>query len=256
MFLTKKALSVALLSTVATAIASVSYAGSAHALGMTYSSGNYRDANVKDQGAFATGVNKAGYETFDFNNSSVPGNSKVKYSFSNNNTYSTTAYSQQTGIYSDVWAPAGVKAEVNKSNYLAVFQGNNTIVEALGGKVFNYFGFDAGALSGGNTIEFFKAGNSIKKLTYEIMNSLATVSASQHGGEKNAFFEIFSEGESDNFDKIVLSQVGGGGFETDNHTFRISKGAYTTSVPEPGVVLGLATVGGMLLRNRKKQKTA
>jgi hypothetical protein len=30
----------------------------------------------------------------------------------------------------------------------------------------------------------------------------------------------------------------------------------TTSVPEPGVVLGLATVGGILLRNRKKQKTA
>ncbi|BAZ41501.1 hypothetical protein NIES4101_74670 [Calothrix sp. NIES-4101] len=253
MLLAKKALSLALISTAATAIASVSYTGSAQALSMTYNSGTYRDASIKNEGAFSTEVNKTGYETFDFNNGAVPGNDKVKYSFSNGS-YSTTAYSGQTGIYSDMWAPAGVKAEVNDSKYLAVFQGNNTIIEALGGKVFNYFGFDAGALSGGNTIEFFKAGTLVKQLTYEMMNSLATVSATQHGGQKNAFFEIFSTSELDNFDKIVLSQVGGGGFETDNHTFRVGKGAY--SIPEPGVVFGLATVSGMFLRSRKKQKTA
>jgi hypothetical protein len=271
MLLAKKVFSIALLSTVATAIATVSNAGSAHALGMTYSSGTYRDANVTNEGSFSAGVNQEGYETFDFNkvkNGELPGNDKVKYSYSGSNT--------QTGIITldnpeIQWAPAGVKGEKNTSQYSQVFKGKNLIVEtAKKGDTFNYFGLNLGALSIGNTLQFFNGGNAVSlnykdskgiaqvasTLTFDILTKLAPTTAQQHGGQTNGFFEFFSTGFSDNFDKIVISQLDGGGFETDNHTFRLGKGSYTASVPEPGVVLGLASIGGMLLRNRKKQKTA
>ncbi len=245
----KKALTIAALS----AVASVSYAGSAHAIGFTYSAGAYRDAQT-NQGAFSENVNNSGYTTYDFDNGKVPGNDQIKYTFSSGD-YSTTANST-TGIYSDVWAPSGVKGEENNSNYLAVFSNSSVSIQATGGKTFNYFGFDAGALSSGNTIQFFNGDKKLLELDYDAMTKDAPVAASQHGGQKNGFFEFFSQSNNDNFDKIVLSQVGGGGFESDNHTFRIDTGAHTTSVPEPGVVLGLVGVGGMFLRKRKIHKTA
>lgn len=247
----KKALTIAALSVVA----SVSYAGSAHALGFTYNAGTFRTPGVTNQGAFSNNVNEQGYTTLDFNNAALPGNDKVQYSFSNGS-ISTTAGSRQTGIYADQWAPSGVTGEVNNSKYLAVFTGNDAIIEAKGGKKFNYFGLNLGALSIGNTLKFFNGANLVRELTYDLMTTLAPVTATQHGGQKNGFFEFFSEGDNDNFDKIVLSQTdASGGFETDNHTFRIGRGRYA-SVPEPGVVLGLVGVGGMLLRKRKSQKTA
>ena len=244
----KKALTIAALS----AVASVSYAGSAHALGFTYNAGSFRTPGVTNEGAFSNNVNQQGYTTLDFNNGAVPGNDTVKYSFSSAAPLPTPG---KTGIYSDQWAPSGVSGEENKSNYLAVFEGNDALIEAKGGKKFNYFGLNLGALSGGNTLRFFDGANLVKELTYDIMTKLAPVAATQHGGQKNGFFEFFSEGDNDNFDKIVLSQVGGGGFETDNHTFRVGTGKYT-SVPEPGIVLGLVGVGGMFLQKRKSQKTA
>ncbi|AFY99969.1 PEP-CTERM sorting domain-containing protein [Calothrix sp. PCC 6303] len=242
----KKLLSIAALS----AIVSVAQAGSAQALGLTYSSGSYRDA-ATNEGAFSNQVNNPNYTTLDFNNGGVPGNDKVKYSFSGDGSYSTTAYSGQTGIYADQWAPSGVNAEVNTSKYLAVFQGKDTIIEAVKG-TFNYFGFDAGALSVGNTIKFFNGDTLVKSMDYDEMNNLASVSASQHGGEKNAFFEIFARNKTENFNRVVLSQTTGGGFETDNHTFRVDP----ASVPEPGAILGLLAVGGMVVAKSKKQKTA
>ncbi|MBC1237893.1 PEP-CTERM sorting domain-containing protein [Nostoc sp. 2RC] len=228
-------------------IASIGYAGSAHALGFTYEAGSYRQSTVTNEGVFSSNVNSPGYTTFDFNNSQIPGNDLVKYSFSKG-TYSTTAYSGQTGIYSDVWAPSGANAEVNQTNYLAVFSDSDTIIEAQGNNTFSYFGFDAGALSVGNTLKFFNGTTLIRELTYEILNGSATVGASQHGGQKNGFFEFFSEGANDKFNKIVISQTEGGGFESDNHTFRVE------SVPEPSVTLGMLAVGGLFLRKRKNQK--
>ncbi|MBH8572481.1 PEP-CTERM sorting domain-containing protein [Nostocaceae cyanobacterium CENA369] len=229
------------------AIASFTYAGSAHAIGFTYDPGSYRQASATSEGVFSKNVNEAGYTTFDFNNGQIPGNDRVKYSFSSGS-YSSTAYSGQTGIYSDVWAPSGAHAEVNQSNYLAVFQGNDTIIESKGSDAFTYFGFDAGALSGGNTLKFFNGATLIKEFTYDMMNAAASVGASQHGGQKNGFFEFFSQDKSDTFNKIVISQTEGGGFESDNHTFRV------TSVPEPSVTIGMLAVGGLFLRKRKNQK--
>ena len=59
----------------------------------------------------------------------------------------------------------------------------------------------------------------------------------------------------DNFDKIVISQTSGGGFETDNHTFRVAKGKYVqASVPEPSIALGMLAFGGSMLLGKRKQK--
>ncbi|WP_392532677.1 PEP-CTERM sorting domain-containing protein [Nostoc sp. C117] len=239
----KKIACIAALST----ITSISYAGSAHALGFTYEAGAYRQATQTSEGVFSDNVNSAGYTTIDFNSGTIPGNDLVKYSFSKGS-YSTTAYSGQTGIYSDVWAPSGAHAEVNKSDYLAVFSDSDTIIEAQGNNTFSYFGFDAGALSVGNTLKFFNGTTLIRELTYDILNGAATVEASQHGGQKNGFFQFFSEGANDTFNKIVISQTEGGGFESDNHTFRVE------AVPEPSVSLGLLAVGGLFLYKRKNQK--
>ncbi len=247
MMFIKKIASIAALSL--SAIASISYAGSAHALTLSYDAGNYRDSAVTDQGVFSKQVNDKNYTTFDFNNGEVPIKDQVTYSFSQG-TSSTTPYSGQTGIYSDKWAPSGANAEKNLSNYLAVFQGNDAIIQSTKGNLFTYFGFDAGALSAGNTLTFFNVGKEIAKYDYSFLNNIATVAASyQNGGEKNGFFEFFSKDKNDSFDKIVISQTTGGGFESDNHTFRTAK------VPEPGVALGLLAVGGVFLRKRKNQKS-
>lgn len=244
----KKFASIAALSL--SAIASFSYAGSAHAFKLSYDAGNYRDSAVTNDGVFSKQVNDKNYTTFDFNNIKVdalPGNDQVKYSFSQGS-YSTS--SGGTGIFGDKWAPSGANAEVNASNYLAVFQGNDAIIQSTKGNLFTYFGFDAGALSAGNTLTFFNAGKEIAQYDYNFLNDKATVAASyQNNGEKNGFFEFSSENSTDRFDKIVISQGTGGGFESDNHTFRTAK------VPEPGVALGLLAVGGVFLLKRKNQKS-
>ncbi|MEM7554548.1 MAG: PEP-CTERM sorting domain-containing protein [Cyanobacteria bacterium P01_A01_bin.84] len=244
------------------AIATVAYAGSAQAAKFTYGSGAFRNDNVTNEGAFSENVNEKGYTTFDFNDGSLPGNDKVKYSYEGT--------SNRTKVTTNRWSPAGVNGEKNNSKYLQVFQGKNAVIEtAKEGDVFNYFGINLGALSAGNTLQFFNAGNAVEfnymdssgaakvatTLSYNILTALAPTTAQQHGGQTNGFFEFFSEGTTDNFDKIVISQVGGGGFETDNHTFRIGKGAHK-DVPEPSIALGmLAVSGGMLLRKRKQQKS-
>jgi hypothetical protein len=253
MMFIKKFASIAALSL--SAIASISYAGSAHALGFSYSAGAYRDSAVKNQGAFSEQVNNKGYTTLDFNDGKAPNSDGVKYTFSNGTSY--TALSGQTGIYSDKWAPSGVVGtDINNSNYLAVFSNSTVTIENTKDKVFNYFGFDAGALSGGNTLSFFKGGTLVKELTHDMMEAVAKVSSNAHGGQLNGFFEFFSEGANDNFDKIVLSQTTGGGFESDNHTFRTGTGKYDAAkVPEPGVALGLLAVGGIFLGKRKNQKS-
>ena len=264
----KKLFSIAALS----AIATVAYAGSAQAAGFTYGSGAFRDNNVTNEGSFSENVNDLGYETFDFNNSTgLPGNDKVNYSYSGNNTRGTTQV--VTLDNQEIkWAPAGVNGEKNETQYLQVFEGKSAVIEtAKEGDTFNYFGLNLGALSTGNTLEFFNAGNAVEfdyqdsngvaqtatTLTYNILTALAPTAADQHGGQTNGFFEFFSEGMDDNFDKIVISQKGGGGFETDNHTFRIGKGKYAQkSVPEPSIALGmLAFSGSMFIRKRKQKKS-
>ncbi|MBD2487975.1 PEP-CTERM sorting domain-containing protein [Aulosira sp. FACHB-615] len=238
------------------AIASVAYAGSAHAISLTYTAGAYRTPKVTNEGAFSESVNNSNFVTVDFNNvndKNFKGNDLVEYTFSQGS-YSTSPGS--TGIFNDQWAPAGVNGEVNQSKYLAVFANNSVSIKAKSGGVFNYFGLDAGALSGGNTFELLKGGVTVAKWNFEQLNKIATVVGINMNNQKNGFFEFFSDGKDDNFDEIRLSQVGGGGFESDNHTFHLGKGKFSQAqaTPEPSVTLGMLAVGGMFLYQRRRQK--
>jgi hypothetical protein len=60
------------------------------------------------------------------------------------------------------------------------------------------------------------------------------------------------------FDQIVISQSGGGGFESDNHSFHMGNKAFDfengKDVPEPGIALGLVATSGTFLFKRKKQQ--
>lgn len=254
----KKLFSIAALS----AIATVTYAGSAQAAGFTYGPGTFRDNNVTNQGAFSENVNEAGYETFDFNDGNLPGNDRVNYSFEG------TGSSEVGG--NKKWAPAGVNGEDNTSDYLQVFKGKKAVIEtAKEGDTFNYFGINLGALSGGNTLAFFNGDDAVEfnyldsdgvaqaatSLTFDLLTALAPTTGEGQEGQKNGFFEFFSQGTDDNFDRIEILQTSGGGFETDNHTFKIGKGKYA-SVPEPSIALGmLAVSGAMFLSKRKQQKS-
>lgn len=240
------------------AIASIAYAGSAQAIGFSYTPGAYRTTGVTNEGAFSQNVNTNGFTTIDFNNvtgTGFTGNSLVNYTFSGG-TYSTSI-NQKTGIINDNWAPAGVKSEINKSKYLAVFKNSSVSIKSKNGSTFNYFGLDVGALSTGNTFELLKGGVTVGKWDYKQLNDIATVVGINMNNQKNGFFEFFSKGSNDNFDEIRLSQVGGGGFESDNHTFHIGKGKFdpdAKSTPEPSMMLGMLAVGGAFLHQRRKQK--
>lgn len=253
----KKVASIIALSAIATvASTAAAHASSGFGLGVKVDDGSYRGTR-KDEGVFKH-ADDSKFLIVDFNDGKVPSVNGVKYSFSQNS-YSTQKYSGKTGIYADHWAPTGANADDNKSNYLAVFQGNDAIIELDGGKVFNYFGLNAGALSKGNTLSFFNGNTVVESFTYEMLNAMATVVSQTHSGERNGFFEFFSRNANENFNKIVISQTVGGGFETDNHVFQVGRGTFkrVTAVPEPGVVFGLLAVGGMVVgqRQNKKDKT-
>ena len=208
-------------------------------------------------GAYSEFYNQ-GATTIDFNSTTEVGNNAytfgsafATYSFQNGKSTS----SGQTVVYSDRWAPSGANGEVNNSNYLAVFSGNRVTID-LSNKL-NYFGIDWGALSGGNTFGFYNGGQLVSEFNYNDINPIAPVRASQHGGEGNGYLHFYANDGDGTFDQIVISQVGGGGFESDNHSFRMSDRAFDfengKDVPEPSMILGLVATGGAVLLKRKEQ---
>ncbi|MCV3217324.1 PEP-CTERM sorting domain-containing protein [Plectonema radiosum NIES-515] len=260
----KKFASIAALSL--SAIASFSYAESAHAVTFKVTTGIESIDGKTNQGAFSEFSKNKDVVTVDFNSGKVPTTGFAKYSFSGNN----------SGVWSDMWAPVGAKGEKNDSNYLEVFEGSNAIINLE--KNLNYFGIDWGAAHTNNTYSFFngdKLVNSFTTKDIDLAGGFAIYSALHPGSNEdgakldpttnqyiqgNGYVHFYSESNKDTFNKIVISQVGGGGFETDNHSFHAGAKGFdfengTTAVPEPGVALGLLAVGGLLLRKRKNQKS-
>ncbi|GAP94422.1 PEP-CTERM sorting domain-containing protein [Leptolyngbya sp. NIES-2104] len=221
------------------AIAALSQAGSAQAISFNITRGVAGPNGVTNQGAYSDFWKNPGTKTIDFNSGSAPTTGFARYTFENAGISSVRA---------DRWSPAGAEGEINDGSYLAVFQGGSVTIQLE--KALNYFGMNWGAISSGNVFSFFKGDRLVKSFSTEDVNPVAPVRADQHYGEGNGYLHFYADNKSDIFDRIVITQTGNGGFESDNHSFNT---ADPRKVPEPTAVLGLMAAGGALLLKRRTQ---
>jgi hypothetical protein len=240
------------------AIASFSYADAAHAMSFTMGTGTTGPKGETNQGAFTKDKNAI---TIDFNDTKNEKGKKVdgkapttgfaQYSFSNPKGTSKVA--------SNSWAPTDPTGKANASKYLQVFDNSSVTISLQ--SLTKSFGLDWGAAHPGNILSFFNGDKLIQTFTTANMGEFALYSMLHPGpnaaGAKklddgkyyqgNGYVQFFAQNSNEYFNKIVISQKGSGGFESDNHSFR--------TVPEPSLALGMLAIGGgMFLRKRKNQK--
>ena len=133
----------------------------------------------------------------------------------------------------------------------ATVQTSNVLT--MTGAATDYFGLWASSLDGGNTVAFYKGDllvDSINLTNYALDDSYkgnpSTLFLGQNAGEKYAFFNFVVTG---GFDKIVLIENGGGGFELDNVTV-----GTRAAVPEPAswalMIAGFAMIGSAMRRRK------
>jgi hypothetical protein len=225
------------------AVVTTAFAGSAQAFSFNVTTGAAGLDGATNRGAYSDLNGQPGIMNIDFNSGSVPTTGFAKYSFQNGT---------KSSVRADQWAPTSLTGERNTSKYLAVFNGDKVNIK-LDSK-FNYYGINWGAISANNTFSFYRGKNLIKTIKTQDINPLATVSAAhQNGGEKNAYVHFYADKASETFDRIEIEQssTAGGGFESDNHSFKRGSNGFTKT-PEPAAMLGLAMVGGAAWLKRKR----
>jgi hypothetical protein len=244
------------------AAASVLAAGSAQAISFKVTKGVANPwTGATSQGAYSEYAGLDSTITIDFNSGTAPTSGFAKYSF-------TDSTVKKTAVLADKWAPAGANAEVNTSSYLEVFQGSNVVIDLASS--LNYFGINWGAAHTGNTLSFYKGGTLVSSFTTADIDKAGGFATYLHKGKNedgaklaedgnyrqgNGYLHFYSEGKDDIFDRIIISHMGEGGFETDNHSFHIGNDGFE-AVPEPTMTLGLLAVGGGWLLRRKQAKAA
>jgi hypothetical protein len=227
-------------------IAAISQTGAAQAFSFNINAGVNGPNGETNQGAFSEFGQLAGTTTVNFNSGAAPTTGFAQYSYSGTN----------SSVRSDVWAPAGTQGQANDSNYLAVFQGSDVTIKLA--STLNYFGMDWGAISSGNKFSFYNGDTLVKSYTTEDVNPFAPVHAAHQGGEGNGYLHFYADNASEIFNKIVITQTGGGGFESDNHSFHVGTTGFNphASVPEPGVVTGLLALGmAGVMKGRAKRRS-
>lgn len=222
---------------VASVVALIGQVEAAQAFRLNLTKGADSPTGIKTNGAYSEFAGLSTVTTVDFNSGKLPTTGLAKYSFQFNNKVSN--------IKIDKWGPAGADGEPNKSRHLDVNAGNDVTIN-LDNKI-SYFGMNWGAMSAGNTLSFYSGDKLITSYSTETVAPLALNHVQQHNGEGNGYAHFAITKKSEMFDRIVLSQVGKGGFESDNHSFSVK------SVPEPGIMLGLAAIGGSVWAKRKRR---
>ncbi len=225
------------------AVVTTAFAGSAQAFSFGVTTGKAGLDGSKTRGAYSDLNGQAGIMNIDFNDGSVPTTGFAKYSFQNGT---------KSSVREDQWAPTSLGGEYNKSKYLAVFNGDKVNIK-LDSK-FNYYGINWGAISANNTFSFYRGNTLVKSYTTQDINPLATVIGAHQNGEKNGYVHFYADNASEVFDRIEIEQssTNGGGFESDNHSFKRGSNGFAKT-PEPASMLGLAAVvGGAAWIKRKR----
>lgn len=136
-----------------------------------------------------------------------------------------------------------------------------------------YFGMFYSSLDSLNQLTFYDGSNILAEFTFSNIPQLFQNNSVFVGGPYNqygAFFNFYADA-GEQITKIQFKQIGGGGLESDNHTFRVpnalsvsgnevdpaglnvTAGALSTKkIPEPGDLVG-TLVGGMLAWGLKRK---
>ena len=234
----------------------------AHAISFGVSAGNNSPTGASNQGAFSEFAERDGFATINFNDIDDPFRAIEYASGDVADGFATYTFSNPRGRSQVVpttssehkWAPDGANNEVNDTSYLQVFS-NSTVTIDLAEKL-NYFGVNWGSASPGNIFSFFIDDDLVGSFNVDDIAAEGFAFTGTQSKQGTGYIDFRSSGEDDNFNRIVISQIGGGGFETDNHTFRVGTGAFSPDgpqdVPEPGALVGLGMLG--LLGSRKMIK--
>lgn len=249
------------------AIASVStilFGAAAQAQGVYFdvSTGEVSPTGETNQGAFSEFAEQDGFATINFNDIDDPFQA-IEYSSGDSiDGFATYSFSDENGSSQVVpitsgqikWAPDGANNEVNETPYLQVFSDSAVTIELA--ETLNYFGANWGSASPGNIFSFFDNEELVGSFNVDDIAAEGFAFTGTRSGQGTGYVDFRSSSEDDNFNRIVISQIGGGGFETDNHTFRVGTGAFSPDgpqdVPEPGALVGLGLLG--LLGSRKMIK--
>ena len=213
----------------------------------------------KQDGFNTVNFNKGDFTVVDSKNQTVA-DAGIRYSYVGSTT-------NNARITKDVWAPTFESARDNTSSYLTAFNGTNVQIDL--DKTHNYFGINWGSAHDGNEFSFYNGDTLVQRFVYfnddrtfaasekttNVASTLRTYGTVGNGSQYNAYMNFFADSKTDLFNRIVISQMGGGGFETDNHSFQASSKGFNEapeSVPEPGMVLSLLVVGGVLAAKRHR----
>ncbi len=204
------------------------------------------------------------------------------YSVNLGNNYTATYDLLQVGNYGGNGQTAGA----GYSGQFAVTGGgvqttNLTFATTPGNNAagIKYFGLFASSLDSNNQLSFYDGNTILAQFTFSDASQLLNYNSAFVGGPYNregAFFNFYADA-GEQFTRIQFTQINGGGFENDNHTFRvpdalaisgtevnlagltITNGTLrTTAVPEPLDLVGTLFGGGaalVLKRHLSKKKS-
>ncbi|MCC5626267.1 hypothetical protein [Nostoc sp. CHAB 5715] len=176
-----------------------------------------------------------------------------------------------TGKYFDVDTKRSGKDSTGRANNQTVSTLNLTTAQ-------KYFGLWWSAGDANNVLEFYSKGNLVERITttdvLKYIERLSNKDKASYYGNPNSPFQGQNSREpyafinfydvDGTFDQVQFTNVGGSGFESDNHTvatgYNQITGNVVVAVPESSSVLGVFAIGFVgatsVLTRRVKKKSA